>query len=139
MKRTRAQGFLGNARGAAAVEFALVLLPLLYVIGGAVDFGLAFFVSHIVQNAAREGARLAVTLPSLVADDSRVVPVVQSRIPDIGLFASFKDDVTTQINCASKEVKVTVKGNYKYTFLRIINFNEVPMDRFVTMRYEQDC
>ena len=143
MQCTRAQSVLGNSRGTAAVEFALILLPLLLLIGGATDFGLAYFVSHIVQNAAREGARLAVTLQDLGANDSRVLPVVQSRIPDIGLFAAFKDGITnTGINCASgkeedKAVTVTVKGLYHYTFLRILpGFINVSMDRAVKMRYE---
>ena len=140
MQGTRAQGLLGSSRGAAAVEFALILFPLLYVIGGAVDFGLAYFVSHITQNAAREGARLAATLPDLKPDDSRVLPVVRDRIPDIGLFADFRDQDGITIRCASKEVTVTVLGLYNYTFLRIIpSFTNVSMERFVTMRYEQDC
>jgi Flp pilus assembly protein TadG len=142
MQATRAQGLLRNFRGAAAVEFALILFPLLYVIGGAVDFGLAYFVSHLVQNAAREGARLAATLPDLQADDARVVLAVQSKLLDIDLLADFKspENIKTTFICASKEVTVTVSGHYKYTFLRIIpGFTDVPMDRFVAMRYEQDC
>jgi Flp pilus assembly protein TadG len=45
-------------RGAALVEFALVLPLLLVVIAGIVDFGFAFQRSEILANAAREGARL---------------------------------------------------------------------------------
>jgi Flp pilus assembly protein TadG len=135
------QRALGGSRGAAAVEFAFILFPLLLVKGGATDFGLAYFVSHMVQNAAREGTRLAATLPGLQANDARVLPMVQSKLPDIGLFADFKspEHITTGVICASKEVTVTVSGIYKYTFLRIIGFTNVSMDRFVVMRYEQDC
>ena len=44
-------------RGAAAVEFALVLPLLLMVLLGAIDWGWYFFVREVAVNAAREGAR----------------------------------------------------------------------------------
>lgn len=44
-------------RGVAAVEFALVVLPFLFLVLGAIDFGYYLFVSEVVTNAAREGAR----------------------------------------------------------------------------------
>ena len=44
-------------RGAAAVEFALILPLFLLLVLGTIDFGYYFFVSEVVTNAAREGAR----------------------------------------------------------------------------------
>jgi Flp pilus assembly protein TadG len=41
----------------AAVEFALVLPVFMMLVLGAIDFGYYFFVSEVVTNAAREGAR----------------------------------------------------------------------------------
>jgi len=46
-----------NDRGAAAVEFALVLIPLLLIIFAMVDFGYAYYTKITVANAAHEGAR----------------------------------------------------------------------------------
>jgi Flp pilus assembly protein TadG len=43
--------------GAAAVEFALVLVPLLLILLGTIDWGYYFFVRAVAGNAAREGAR----------------------------------------------------------------------------------
>jgi Flp pilus assembly protein TadG len=51
-----------SQRGAALVEFALVVPLLLVVIAGIVDFGFLFQRYEVVTNAAREGARLG-TLP----------------------------------------------------------------------------
>ncbi len=45
-------------RGAAAVEFALVLPLLLALVLGTIDWGYYFFVEQVVVNAAREGARV---------------------------------------------------------------------------------
>lgn len=47
-------------KGAAAVEFALCLLPLVILIGGVVDFGHAYYMQHLITNASREGARYGV-------------------------------------------------------------------------------
>lgn len=44
-------------RGAAAVEFGLVLIPLLTLILGAVQYGWYFYLSHSASAAAREAAR----------------------------------------------------------------------------------
>lgn len=46
-----------HARGQAMVEFAFVLLPLLLLIVGIVQFGLLFGANVTLTNAAREGAR----------------------------------------------------------------------------------
>jgi Flp pilus assembly protein TadG len=45
------------ARGQALVEFVAVLLPLLLVLVGIIQFGLLFNTSVTITNAAREGAR----------------------------------------------------------------------------------
>ena len=47
----------GRARGQSLVEFALVLIPLLTLILGVVQFGLIFNSYVTMTNAAREGAR----------------------------------------------------------------------------------
>jgi Flp pilus assembly protein TadG len=46
-------------RGQALVEFALVLVPLLFIFFGIIQFGLVFNAYVTVANAAREGAREA--------------------------------------------------------------------------------
>ncbi|MGB8382597.1 MAG: TadE family protein, partial [Dermatophilaceae bacterium] len=55
-------------RGAAAIEFALLLPVFLLVIAGIVDFGRAFFTQIELTNAAREGARAAVVSTMTGAD-----------------------------------------------------------------------
>ncbi len=44
-------------RGAAAVEFALLLPVLVVILLGTIDWGYFFFAEQVVTNAAREGAR----------------------------------------------------------------------------------
>ncbi len=58
-------------RGAELVEFALVLPLMLLTMLGILDFGLLFQRYHVVTNAAREGARLAI-LPGYADDDVEI-------------------------------------------------------------------
>lgn len=45
-------------RGAAAVEFALILLPLVLLVGGIIDFGFGFNAQVGLTHASREGVRV---------------------------------------------------------------------------------
>jgi hypothetical protein len=55
-------------RGTAAVEFALVLPVLLFILFGIIDFGRALNAQIVLTQAAREGARLAaVGQPNVVS------------------------------------------------------------------------
>jgi hypothetical protein len=56
--RTRHRGSHAE-RGAAAVEFAIVLVVLLLIIFAIIDFGRLLFVSQSMKAASREGARTA--------------------------------------------------------------------------------
>ena len=49
-------------RGAAAVEFALVLPLFLTLVLGAIDWGWFFFIDQLITNCAREGARAGTIL-----------------------------------------------------------------------------
>ena len=60
-------------RGAALVEFTLVLPMLLALVCGIVDFGRLFQSWITITNAAREGARLGATHASSGAISARVI------------------------------------------------------------------
>lgn len=59
-------------RGAAAVEFALLLPVLLLIIGATVDFGRLYYAQNIVGNAAREGARMRALTYTPAQADTRI-------------------------------------------------------------------
>jgi Flp pilus assembly protein TadG len=54
--------------GAELIEFAMVLPLMLLIVFGVIDFGLLFQRYHVITNAAREGARVAVLPGYLDAD-----------------------------------------------------------------------
>ncbi len=68
-----------DERGAALVEFALVVTLLLLLIFGMVEFGLDYNNYIVVRNGSREGARLAVVndvnnVPSCTIAGATVTP-----------------------------------------------------------------
>ena len=129
-----------KTRGQSILETAVVLPIIVFIFGGIVDFGFAFFISHTIQNAAREGARVAVTLPNLVTDDPRVISEVNDRLPNIGMFAPFNGGISnsppTGADC-DLEVTVTVTGTHEFLLLPLIGVNDIVMSPESTMRYEQ--
>jgi Flp pilus assembly protein TadG len=80
LSRKRARG----ERGAAAVEFALVVPLLLLLVFGMIDFGWAINRYTVLNNATREGVRLA----SLGADSSEISASVTDSLTDAGLDAA---------------------------------------------------
>ncbi|MGO4190672.1 TadE/TadG family type IV pilus assembly protein [Arthrobacter sp. YAF17] len=61
----------GRQRGAAAVEFALIVPLMLSLVLGVIDFGMAFAQTINLQGAAREAARQGVTQGDVIASASR--------------------------------------------------------------------
>lgn len=64
MMQVKQKAAIGADRGAAAVEFALIVPPLLIMIGGLISFGIVFNANITVTHAAHEGARLSAIAPT---------------------------------------------------------------------------
>lgn len=69
--------------GQALVEFALVLIPLLILIFGAIEFGRIFHATHVITSAAREGARAAAVHGSDDEIKIKIEDAVGSLVPKI--------------------------------------------------------
>ena len=62
---------LGGCRGAQLVEFALMLPLLLVVVVGIADFGAGYTLKDKLANAARDGARVAISQPNDLTNSQR--------------------------------------------------------------------
>jgi hypothetical protein len=94
----------------------------------------------VVQNAAREATRAAVTQTSITKPP--IDATVQAIIPDSPLFSSFRD--TSHINltfpdgtCPNVKVTVTISAPFNFFFLRLFNFSSVTITRTSSMRWER--
>lgn len=60
--------------GAAAVEFALCLIPLLLIVAGVVDYGESWYMQSVLATASREGARYATRYQTDPVTGARLIP-----------------------------------------------------------------
>jgi Flp pilus assembly protein TadG len=65
-----------NQKGAAMVEFALVLPLLLLIVFGIIEFSLVMYDKAVITNASREGARAGIVLASPKATTAQIQQVV---------------------------------------------------------------
>ena len=81
--RAGGRGARRRDRGAAAVEMALILPVLLFVLMGLIDFGRAFNAEIQLSQAAREGARFAALGYPTGTVDLRVTAAATSISPTV--------------------------------------------------------
>jgi len=158
MSRFQFFPFIRNKRGQALIEFAFILPFLLVIVGGIVDFGLAFFVGQVIENAAREGARAGAvvrpesftTLPLVYPSNEQgtcsfpcgsgpsILHVASTKIPNVNLFTGFTlaSTFVDSPNPNEDAVRVTVEGSYGWFLLQLLGFEPITISRTAEMRWE---
>jgi Flp pilus assembly protein TadG len=125
-----------SQKGAAAVEFAIVLLPLILITFGIIEFGTYLYNQQVITNASREGARAGI-----VASSPRVTPAAIKSIVDnyaadnlvtFGTSNSPGVIVTGYASDADFGDDLTIQVTYNYSFLVIPNF--IAMEKVRTMQ-----
>jgi Flp pilus assembly protein TadG len=105
--------FRRDDRGAAMVEFAIVVPLLFTLVFGIVDIGRAYFLYNNLTNAAREGARYGAVQPALTgATTTAIQALVRSKINDAGA-ATATVNVTYPGASPDRTVKVQI-ANYPF-------------------------
>jgi Flp pilus assembly protein TadG len=123
-----------NERGAAIVEFALVVPLLLLLLWGIVDIGRAFYTLNNLASAVREGARTAAVMatdPTTVANKTIIKSTVTTAFKPIGP-ALTSDSVF--VTLANREI--TVKASYPFAPLVLVGWT-FPVVRSAIFRWEQ--
>lgn len=96
----RLRRFRRDQRGAAAVEFALVLTPLLIILMGGLEFAYVSYVRSLAQGALNDAARLAsVEDPALTSEGETTEEQVKNYISGmVTLVAVDEVVITSQSN-----------------------------------------
>ncbi len=133
MRRVR-RGMRRDERGAAAVEFALVVPLLLLLLWGIVDIGRAFYTLNNLASAVREGARSAAVMstdPTTAANKTLIKSTVTTAFTPIG--PPLKPE-SVFVTVANRQV--TVRGRYPFAPLALVGWTFV-VDRNAVFRWEQ--
>lgn len=84
-------------RGTAAIEFGLVLPLLMLILVGIIDFGNIYFTRLAMTNAAREGARVGVTMNEANAEGAALA-AANAYLDQAGITASVTATTPSQEN-----------------------------------------
>ncbi len=132
-----------NRKGQSIVEIALITPLLLVALYVPADFGVAFSVAHLTQNAVRESARIAAsTDPFDTAASTAIKNDALSRIP--AWLGSKTATVTFHAEGATdcaRFVQVSGGGTYNYFLYQVIRLfgfsapNNQPITRTARMRH----
>jgi hypothetical protein len=136
--------------GQAMVEFALILFPLLILVGGIIWFGIGLNYWLDMQRIANQGARWAAVnnwppdcpRGSAVGDcDGSPNPTLQETLKNQVLTAGLKSAVTVEVcypsttKLAGDPVKVHLEA--PFTFVPILGIGTITLAANATMRLEQ--
>jgi Flp pilus assembly protein TadG len=112
-----------NQRGVAAVEFALILFPLVLLVFGTIEFSTLLYDKAMITNASREGARAGIVFSDPRIPDGDIVNVVSTYCGDHMISLGADSSVSTTITRtgdASGDT-LTVRVSYAYNFLVLPN------------------
>lgn len=113
-RRRRRRGFLGDERGQAVVEFALILPILLLMILGLVEFARAWNTRQVLTDAARESLR-----SSVVANPTFTYAAMRAVVDQALLRAALdpaRADVTLEGWKAGTGTPARIQIDYRYEF-----------------------
>ena len=138
-----------NENGATAVELALILLVLILLLSGIIEFGLLLFNKQVITNASREGALEGIVSREdrfanvdLVDVDAETRSWTQNHLVTFGGTGTLQVDIEildktnnitadwTTINeadrCTTFKCPLTVRVTYDYHFLVLSIFGFGP-------------
>ena len=116
---------LKTERGAAALEFALVLPLLILLLFGTIEFSICLYDKAMITNASREGARAGIvySYPNPVSD-SEIINVVNNycatHLISFGPASSPTSVIARTVEPYGDALRVRV--TYVYNFLVLPNF-----------------
>jgi Flp pilus assembly protein TadG len=148
---------LRTEKGAAVVEFAVILPLLIVMIAGIVEFGLLYFNKQILVTATREGARLGIVVGTTDSEiRERVKKVCREEYDEGSLLGTFQPllktfgtaivdipdaDITITRTGSEFPADLTVGVEYDYRFLlpAILGFgNTITLRASTVMKMEDD-
>ena len=119
MKKENNKCRFENEKGVSAIEFALVLLFILFpLIVGVIDFGHLFKHKQVIDNAAREGVRAAVKGDDITSIRDKITTYYNNEIKATDRFSLTIDPpVYNPSKVVGADVTVTVKEAFQFLII----------------------
>ena len=140
-KRLSSKRFLRKTRGAAIIEFALVVPILFLLVWGIISFTRAYQRLNALTSSLREGARVASTLDSIQTVPNRTTQV-KTHIRTFSTAFGFTVDTALVTVDASTGTEVSVRVvNYPvFSGISILfGLNNITVSRNAVFRCERAC
>ena len=120
---------LKKEKGASAVEFALILAPLIVLIFAIFQFGIIFNHWVALTHAAREGVRLA----AVDEDEAIIEEEIVNRAPSVEIKTILIDNLDGEVG---EPVTVTVTGWPVDLNIPFLSSGSIPLTSSATLRIE---
>ncbi|MGH7258054.1 MAG: TadE/TadG family type IV pilus assembly protein, partial [Nitrospiraceae bacterium] len=104
-----------DERGAAAVEFAILLPVLMLILFGIIEFGMVMYSREIITNASREGARTGIVQATAKPTAGQIQTVVTNYLTGTGIDPNQVTINITGVGLAAPNT-LTVTVAYPYNF-----------------------
>ena len=127
-----------DQKGAALVEFAIVLSLLVLLVIGAIEFGVLYYNKQVITNASREGARAGIIdiTSDDYSDDSEIRAIVKNYcLNHLITFSGSPDLVDSDIDLDPSDdrvsigfgddFKVTVTYDYDFLVPSLFGFGDI--------------
>ena len=141
----------GKEKGAAAVEFAILLPLLLLILFGGIEYGLVMFNQQVITNASREAARAGIVVGADSVDDPAVLQIALDYCQDY--LVTFETPAPLPTVTITRDADnsmafghpLIVTVQYNYQFLLMPNLSSLfggsysstlPLEAKTTMRHE---
>jgi len=141
MKRLNLSRFLRHTRGAAIVEFALVVPIMFLLVWGIISFSRAYQRLNALTSSLREGARTASTLDSIVTVSNRTL-AIKTTIQSFSAAFGYSVDTSLVTVDASNgaDVKVAVVNYPIFSGISFVGgLSGITVSREAIFRCERNC
>ena len=128
--------FYKKENGTTTVEFALIIILVLSIVFGIIEFGLAIYNKQVLTNAAREGARVGIVFS--LEDESTINQRITNRVLDFcqNYLVTFGANPSTALKgpwISYREEKTATNPNPK-----IIPRNQTKLGSIIIVRVTYD-
>jgi hypothetical protein len=127
---------LRGRRGSEIIELAFLLLPLLWLTFGAIDFGYYFYLEHNITSAAREGARAGSLYGAQPSDVDAAVKKIMTNAGFKNGGYSYSTNAPVDTIPAGGDVIVTIEMPYSALGIPPARVQATKVTSIVTMRKE---